>query len=81
MFSIFYNSVIRAYWEVFYNIAVRRDQFNLLFYGQMVEQTRVGWSVGIIKIIISNSRVGRKILKKGFSLFLPLLSVFTLCFR
>ena len=32
-------------------------------------------SVGIIKVIMSNSRVGKKIVNKSFSLFLPLLSI------
>ena len=37
-------------------------------------RTNKGQSVGIIKII-SNSRVGKNILKKSFSLFLLLLSI------
>ena len=52
-------------------ICVRRDQFIIM------EDCKVnmGRSVGIIKIIISNSRVSIKILKKSFSLFFTLLSI------
>ena len=56
-------------------LQVSRNQFNFIVLWANGERN-MGWSVGIIRIIISNSRVGKKsILKKSFSMFLPLLSI------